>query len=241
MSHTLAPSLGSFVSAAAALSGSESKAAQSPDIATVLKSRLARAYEILGEEGIDTTEGSGLAELQYLTAKESLRLLENVQSLLDPTSESSGSEQLDAPPLLGTRDISHMRTLLSIVFKWAVGPLIAELELTRPGPSTLTSGEPRIIDLTERKLDFEDLPALILRILALMFGPGLSGTIRQTWITTSILNHHAVDMLTPCLIIGWAPKPVSEAFSHASKDIKALSVRFTNVYVRLAIQCCYRR
>jgi hypothetical protein len=47
----------------------------SPDLATVLKSRLARAREILQEGEYDNVSGSSLQVVQYITAKESLRLL----------------------------------------------------------------------------------------------------------------------------------------------------------------------
>jgi hypothetical protein len=130
-----------------------------------------------------------------------------MQSLLDPDDVPwSGSGSGSSPPHLGTRDLSHVRTLLTVIFNWGVTPLIMELELNLPGHqahgSPTLSGEPRIIDLTERLLDFDELPVMTLRLLRLLFG---QTKIRQTWIPTSILSYHAVDLLTPSLVVGWAP------------------------------------
>lgn len=224
--------LSTLLSAAAILSGSEPKT-QSLDLATILASRLARAHELLQKDQDDNISGRSLQAVQYMTARESLHLLEKMQSVLDhddnPPSGSGSS-----PPLLGTRDLSYIRTLLSVIFKWGVIPLMLELELNLPGHQahgSPISGEPRIIDLTERLLDFEDLPVITLRILRLLFGPT---KVRQTWITTSILSQHAADLLAPCLVVGWAPRQVydvSVSISQYSKDVMSFAIRFLNVYV----------
>lgn len=225
MAENASQLLSTLISAAAVLSGSEHKTAQSPDLATVLKTRLVRTYGILQQDEHVIVSEVSLKVLQFITAKESLCLVESIQSLLDPDDSSYGSQTL----LLGTRDISYVRTLLSIIFKWGVAPLVTELELTRHSFHAPKPGEPRIIDLTERQLHPEDIPSITLRLLNLLFG---STKIHQTWITTSILSQHSVDLLTPCLIVGWAPESaIFESFSRHARDVKALAIRFINVYV----------
>ncbi|KAF8490277.1 hypothetical protein JB92DRAFT_3010158 [Gautieria morchelliformis] len=216
--------LSTLISAAAVLSGSEQKTARSLDIATVLKSRLARTHEILQQDGFDKFSEVNLEVLQYITAKESLRLVEMLQSSLDPDDYALSSPG-SSSPLLGTRDLSYVRTLFSVIFRWGVAPLLTEFELIRPGRQAPETGEPHIIDLTERELDHEDLPLVMLRLLKLPFGPT---DLRQTWIT-SILSQHAVDVLTPCLVVGWAPKPMSDSFARHAKEVRSLTIRFINV------------
>ena len=226
-----------LISAAAILSGSSEHKTQSPDVVTVLKSRLVRTFEILQQDGLEDVSGGNLRDMQFMTAKESLCLVERIQGLLDPD-DAPPSGSGSSPPLLGTRDLSHVRTLLSIIFKWAVMPLVSELELTLPGrkAGSKTDEGSGIIDLTEsRKVDYEELPAVTLRLLKLPFG---TTKIRQTWITSTIFSQHAVDMLTPCLVIGWAPTPISDTFIHHAKNVKALALRFLKVYVSLFYHLC---
>lgn len=204
-------SLEILLSATAALSGAEPKATRLPDVATVLRGRLEVAYGVLQESDHEDIVGMDLKTLQYVTARESLRVIEMMQDVLD----SEGAEQ----PLLGTRDLSHLRTLLSVIFKWRVEPLLSAFESTRP--------HPQIIDLTDRSINFEELPGSLNRILRLLFGKDLR--VRQTWVTSCILSQHVVGVLLPCLIIGWAPKPLHETFIGTAKDIKTLSIRFINL------------
>ncbi|KAF8524594.1 hypothetical protein BU17DRAFT_74714 [Hysterangium stoloniferum] len=211
--------LAALTLAAGALSGPGSKSVQPSDLATVLKSRLERNEQDLEEADLKT--------LQYMTAKKAMRIVEETQNLLDQ--EFGGLDSGSSAPLLGTRDLSHVRMLLSIIFKWAVEPLLAELEPDCPGVYVPALGQSRVIDLTERRINLEDLPDILMSLLNLIFGKGEPRKIRQTWITTSILSRHTVDILTPCLIIGWARKPVAESFENVSKEIKTLSIRLINL------------
>ncbi|KIJ57123.1 hypothetical protein M422DRAFT_238692 [Sphaerobolus stellatus SS14] len=220
------------LTAAGILSGSESKTQSSPNVATVLKTRLERVHEVLGTP-VEDLGGADLKTIQFVTAEESLGLVEAIQDVLDPESSESAevpSEPSSNPPLLGTRDLSYVRTLLSVVFKWALDPLVSELELTRPGiQTTRVTGQPRIIDLTERSIDYTKLPSVLLRVLRLVFGSEQPPRIRQSWITSSLLSRHAVDVLMPCLIVGWPQKPLLEDWAESAKEIKALSIRFINI------------
>jgi hypothetical protein len=218
-----------LLSAASVLSGLEQNTAHSLDIATVLKSRLARTQEILQQDDFDKSSEANLDVLQYITAKVSLRLVERLQSSLDPDDYARSSPG-SSSPLLGTRDLSYIRTLFSVIFRWGVAPLLTEFELIRPGRHAPETGGPCIIDLTERQLDHEDLPLVTLRLLRLPFR---ATDLRQTWIT-SIFSQHAVDVLTPGLIVGWAPKPISDSFARHAKEVRSLTIRFINVYGSLA-------
>jgi len=217
-------SLITLLSAAAILSGAENKTQSSPDVSAVLKSRLVQVQKILQETDYGDLSDVELKTLQYLTAKECLRLLESMQVVLDPESSSVSPEE---PPLLSTRDISYIRILLSVVFKWAILPLQSELELTRPGvQGAAPPMQPRIIDLTERSIDFRDLPAMLIRVFKLIFTDDGSSRMRQSWITSSILSKHAVEILMPSLVVGWAKEPLVDGWAESGKEIKEYSIRF---------------
>lgn len=171
------------------------------NVHSVLLSRLADFYTAHSLPiDHDITVHSSLEQVQLQTAKASISVVENVQSLL------SGSSSTDDVPLLGSRDLSQLHTLISIVFQWGTRPLVMAQHDTAANA-------------------FLDLSSFATRILALIFPSGVQGGVAQTLITTSLLQKYAKDVLLATISVGWAPK------SSAANEIRPLISRMLRLYV----------
>lgn len=216
-----------LLSALMVISGMKDKTTASPDLAAVLRARLAKASGILNEPmpRVLEEEGADLKKIQYITAMESLKVILKLQDILDQEeTQSSG------PPLLGTRDIACVKTALSIVIKWGLGPLTVELDInSSEGLKPAVDRPSAIIDLTDKPIDLERLPSVLIDFTHLMFKEDMK-KIRQSWITSSLLSNHAVDLLAPLLILGWPPKPILGSLEQ-KQQLKAFSTRFLGLYV----------
>ncbi|GJJ07060.1 hypothetical protein Clacol_001259 [Clathrus columnatus] len=199
------------------LSGAEGKTIASPDLATVLRTRLTKVNDVLNEYASQDFENIDLKKLQYVTATRSLRIMQILQDILD----QEGMET----PLLGTRDIAYVKTVLSIIFNWGVEPLLADLERNCLGSQGPGVDQPlTIIDLTDGPTE---LPTILVDIMHLIFEKN-SKKIRQSWITSSLLSNHAVDLLTPLLILGWPSNPVLGSLGQ-KQQFKEFSIRFISL------------
>lgn len=216
-----------LLSALMVISGMKEKTTASLDLAAVLKGRLTKASDILNEPVTQALEeeGADLKKIQYITAMELLRIILKLQDILDQEETQSAG-----PPLLGTRDIACVKTALSIVMKWGLEPLMTELDIyTSEGLKPSIDRPSAIIDLTDKPIDLERLPAVLVDFMHLMFKEDMK-KIRQSWITSSLLSNYAVDLLTPLLILGWQPKPVLGSLEQ-KQQLKAFSIRFLGLYV----------
>ncbi|KAI0262307.1 hypothetical protein BC834DRAFT_828992 [Gloeopeniophorella convolvens] len=189
-----------------------------PDLRAVLVSRLAqyRAKRGLTEHDDD---GLSLEQAQEQTAQEALSVVASVQRILDgetsslspPTAPARYNE--DTPgevPLIGTRDIAQLRTLLSIVFKWGTEPLLAHVQSVWPTkPGARPPPGPKLVDVHEVQVSYVKLAAMTRTLLSLVFPRGVHGTLPQTLITSAILNRHVTDVLRPSIALGWLPKTFS--------------------------------
>ncbi|KAG9317662.1 hypothetical protein JVU11DRAFT_1873 [Chiua virens] len=86
-----------------------------------LHQRLIRFYAALDEQPPSISDTSRNA-LQLETARAALKLVHRVQLLLDtiPDDPQPGPE-------IGTRDLTVLRTLLTLIFQWGINPLLARL------------------------------------------------------------------------------------------------------------------
>lgn len=207
----------------AILAGSTKSEAKS-SLQDVLTSRLSQYYSALGNDQADGLNGS-LETIQLRTAQEALAVLEDVQTIVSTkgpdaagtTMPGQTSEQ-DAPEeLLGTRDLAQLRTLLSLVFKWAVEPLLARVTASIPSvtPGGRRRTEVNIIDLTSIPEDYRILATSLTRITKLLLPSGIRGPLNATHITSAIVDRHLSDLLKPCLVLGWLPKSLAMLLSHA--------------------------
>ena len=194
-----------------------------PDLRTVLLTRLTqyRTQRGLPERGdSDYT----LEQAQEETAQESLSVVESVQRILDqdevlrPASDVPPHPKGDTPgevPLIGTRDISQLRTLLSIIFKWGTEPLLAHIQVVWP-PKGDSHARPRskILAVDDAPQSYARLTSMTRRLLSVLFPRRVHGTMPQTLITTTLLNRHTTDLLRPGITLGWVQKALStEPFS----------------------------
>ncbi|KAI0317004.1 hypothetical protein OF83DRAFT_1276666 [Amylostereum chailletii] len=246
--------LGRTMSAGALLVHSDTSTTASTDLKALLISRLARYREHLALPSQDYTSAT-LEHVQRETAVEALAVVSRVQQILDQdalatdaeaeaeaeaarttrrttttarpsTSQNARDDGPGEPPKIGTRDISQLRTLLSIVVKWGTEPLLARLQPHWPSkPTARAPPGPRIVDLADTTGDHDRLASLALRLFALLFPRGVHGSVPQTLLSTAILNRHLADLLRPALALGWLPKSLSSASSPAVDALRPFVMR----------------
>ncbi|KAF8231899.1 hypothetical protein L208DRAFT_1361765 [Tricholoma matsutake] len=172
------------------------------DLKSVLVNRLSRYYDRRGSGSVSHT--ISLEEIQFITAREALSVVGRVQRVLGgPDTDAKTTDN----PLIGNRDLGELRTLLSVVFKWGVDPLLSKVVLAWPSKDAPPeTKEPRIIDLTTSAEDYELLFSLVSQLMSLLFPSDMQDGISQTLITTTMLDRHAIDLLRPCITLGWVPK-----------------------------------
>ena len=196
------------------------KGGPAPNLRVVLLARLAqyRAQCRLPECDCD---GLSLEQAQEETAQGALSVVESVQRILDQdgglgqapnVSPHSKEEERGEVPLIGTRDISQLRTLLSIIFKWGTEPLLAQVQVVWPTRGNTTGS--KLLDADGAPQSYAKLTTMTWRLFSLLFPRGVHGTIPQTLITATLLNRHITDLLRPGIALGWVPKALStESFA----------------------------
>ncbi|KAG6896934.1 hypothetical protein C0992_005199 [Termitomyces sp. T32_za158] len=169
-----------------------------PDLKTVLLKRLSNYYARLGN-GHRVHETS-LEDIQLLTAREALSVVARVQEIIGAEEEPG----VDQPPLIGTRDLRELSTLLSIVFRWGIDPLYARVV---PVWKNMTSAiqSQMINHSTAPSEDYASISSLTSVLLRLVFPDGFQGRVTQTLITTTILEKYSMDLLKPCMFLGLTP------------------------------------
>lgn len=194
----------------------------SHDLKSVLVSRLSSYY---ARRGSGSISGSGsLEETQLVTAREALSVIDRIHRI---TSDTDNTDT--GIPLIGTRDLGQLRTLLSIVFKWGVEPL-SKVVLAWPTKNASESHGPRIIDLTTSSEDYELLLFMISVLMNLLFSNGVQGAISQTLITTIMLERHLIDLLKPCITLGWVPKYLASHSRPSLDGARLFTTRLLNLY-----------
>ncbi|KAA1475539.1 hypothetical protein DENSPDRAFT_429786 [Dentipellis sp. KUC8613] len=211
------------------------------DLQKILEFRLSLYHERLGITAEEDRKRT-LAQVQEETALEALAVVERVQQILDqetprlpdpslPSDNASASRTYneDTPgevPVIGTRDLALLRTLLSIVFKWGTEPLLARIQPAWPSkPSAAKAAGPRIIDLTNTPEDYGVLASTAKRLLGLVFPHGVHGTVPQTFITKTVLSRHVTDLLRPGIALGWLPKNLATEDMPVVDELRPLIMR----------------
>ncbi|TFY64009.1 hypothetical protein EVG20_g6094 [Dentipellis fragilis] len=211
------------------------------DLQKILESRLSLYRERLGIT-VEEDRKRTLAQVQEETALEALTVVERVQQILDqetpyladtstPSDDTSASHTYDENtpgevPVIGTRDLALLRTLLSIVFKWGTEPLLARIQPAWPSKSSAAKATgPRIIDLTNTPEDYGVLESTAKRLLGLVFPRGVHGTVPQTFITKTVLSRHTTDLLRPGIALGWLPKSLATESMPVVDELRPLIMR----------------
>jgi hypothetical protein len=180
-----------------------------------------------------------LEQAQEETAQEALSVVESVQRILDQDeglrlpSDAPPHSTGDTPgevPLIGTRDISQLRTLLSIIFKWGTEPLLAYIKVVWPSRGDSRAQHwPKILDIDDAPQSYARLTSMTRRLLSLLFPRGVHGTMPQTLITTTLLNRHTTDLLNPGITLGWVPKASSTEPFSAVDDLRPPIMRLMSM------------
>ncbi|PIL37009.1 hypothetical protein GSI_00701 [Ganoderma sinense ZZ0214-1] len=189
------------------------------DLKRVLSRRLVDYHAFCGHH--TSSSDSSLESIQLDTAIEALVILEPLHERLKHPDQpvqtpprGSGSLEENSPEknpmLIGSRDMALIRTLISIVFKWAIEPLLQRAVAAIPSTavSSATRGA-KIIDLTGLPQQYSLLVSLTSRLLALPLSAGLTSPLSKSVVTATLLNQHLSDLLLPCIVIGWLPKSLS--------------------------------
>ncbi|KAI1789539.1 hypothetical protein LXA43DRAFT_1075305 [Ganoderma leucocontextum] len=198
---------------------SASSDARPNDLKSILSRRIADYHAFCGD--IVPLSDTSLESVQLDTAIAALVMLEPLhERLKDPdqsvqvSPQGSGSPEEKSPKtnptLIGSRDMALIRTLISIVFKWAVEPLLQRVVAAIPSTSASNVARgARIIDLTGLPQQYSLLVSLTSRLLALPLSGGSTLPLSKSVVTATLLNHHLSELLLPCIVIGWLPKSLS--------------------------------
>lgn len=238
----MAESVEELFRAAAVLTGPKGSSDTRPaDLKDVLRRRILDYSEVLGKTA--SVDGMTLEALQLYTALEALSLLELLHERLkapesdSPQQESPGQDtplvksSQNEQPLLGTRDLALLRTLLSILFKWAVHPLLQRIVSAIPSTSA-SQGIARasIIDLTGLPHEFAMLSTISSRLLALILPAGPGSPISQSGVTAALLNRQLSELLVPCIVIGWLPKSLASDTMPTADEVRPLVMHLLSRY-----------
>lgn len=198
------------------------------DLKSVLVSRLDRHYVRLGLPRNIAYET--LEEAQLATAREALHVVEEVQKIIGRDGDP------DDIPVIGTRDLAELRTLLSITFNWGVEPLLGRVSLAWPSKNIVQTGQ-KVVVVTVNSEDYSLLCSLVSRLMSLVFPGGTQGNVPQTLITTTLLHRHITDLLRPCIALGWLPKPLSSETMSPVDPIRLVAMRLLALCVAWTYMC----
>ncbi|KAH9853650.1 hypothetical protein C2E23DRAFT_113637 [Lenzites betulinus] len=225
----MAHSVTDLFRAAAILTGPSGSSDERPShLKDVLRRRIVDYSHAMSKPA--PTGDLSLEVLQSHTALEALFLLECLQerlkvpnTLIKPDDVSNGAVPEHEQPLLGSRDLAMIRTLLSILFQWAVDPLLQRIVSAIPSTSA-SQGIARagIIDLTGLPHEFSTLSSISSRLLALVLPAGPGSPIAQSGVTAALLNQQLSDLLVPCIVIGWLPKSLASEDMPTADSVRPL-------------------
>ena len=233
LAEELAEELASALAQGTYLLETSSTPSNPPDLKSVLLSRLLKYYACLeGQDSDGVTkqlrESSTLEEIQFLTAKEALSVVQKVHHALD-IEDAKTNGMPDQEPSIGTRDLAQLRTLLSLIFKWGIEPLFNRVALALP--ATITANTAKIVDVSQGSDDYRFLSEFVASVFLLIFPGGAQGQISQTLITTTILHRHVSDILNPSIVLGWLPEPLSSSSFPIIHEMRSFVIHLLKLYV----------
>ena len=199
----------------------------SENLNSVLGARLSRYYAERGvsEVNYDKTD---LSTVQLQTAKEALFVVRQVHDALMLT-EANKPEKATMQaeiPALGTRDVSNLRTLISIIFKWGTDALLDRVVPNWTAiPLSKIQASASLVDLTRGPEDYKELCDLTYQLLSVVLPSGHRGQLSQSFVANLLLTRHLSDVLKPCITLGWLPKALSTSSLPVQDDIRPLTMR----------------
>ena len=197
------------------------------NLQSVLSTRLSKYYTERGVPEVDYDK-TDLSAVQLQTAKEALFVVRQVHDALTlaETDRSEKAAMQSEIPVLGTRDVSHLRTLISIVFKWGTDALLDHVVPNWTTPALpKAQGSAFIVDLTRGPEDYKELCDLTYRLLSIVLPSGHREQLSESFVANVLLTRHLSDVLKPCITLGWLPKALSTPSTPVQDDIRPLTMR----------------
>lgn len=205
------PELVRTIAAGSHLAGS-SRGEVTPELKSILIARLTQ-YEQHMEFPPTDRSNKSLEDVQVETAREALHVVSRVQKLIDKPADASATKEANAQDeyIIGTRDLSYIRTLLSIVVKWGIEPMLQRVTAAIPNtaPIGLRRSGVQVIDLTTVPDGFKVLCDLVDKLLIILLPTGISGPVASTHISVFVLDQHLSDLFKAGITLGWLPKSQS--------------------------------
>ncbi|KAG9038544.1 hypothetical protein FRB95_000765 [Tulasnella sp. JGI-2019a] len=210
------------LSAGSALVGTDptNKKKVESNMTAVLQSRLHDFNTRLGDisplkshvESESFTNNPHQAYMERLTADMALWVVTQVQA-------TEIKEQNHDRPTLGTRDLTQMRTLLAILFKWGIQRETDRVtEHMRASSSVVPPNVKTSIVEIQAEDDAESDRALLQKlteqIIGLIFSletPSVHGPVHQSHITQIIVTRHITPLLKACVLLAWASNSSEKA------------------------------
>jgi len=194
---------------------------------SVLSARLNKYYVERGIPEVDYDK-TDLSAVQLQTAKEALSVVRQVHDALvlaETNQPEKASMQMEVPAL-GTRDVSNLRTLISITFKWGTDALLDRVVPNwSTTPLSKTQVSATVVDLTRGPEDYEELCGLTYQLLSVVLPSDHRGQLSQSFVANLLLTRHLSDILKPCVALGWLPKVLSTPSIPVQDDIRPLTMR----------------
>lgn len=185
-----------------------------------------RLQQYFSSEKIERNETyATLRDVQLATAKEALTSMEKIEQVLVLDHTSGTTEK----PLLGTRDLAQLRTMVALIFKWGTEPLMAEINETW---TVDTKGKGRrIVQVDEEDRDYATVASIVSRIMKILFPMGVQGSLSPTMISTTLTNKHLVDILRCSIPLGWLPQSLSTPATPTVDHLRPYTMRLLSMYV----------
>ncbi|KAK2466187.1 hypothetical protein APHAL10511_001829 [Amanita phalloides] len=188
----------------------------SPDLKSILSTRLTRFYELRDDKDkSDNLRELSLEDLQRLTAKEALNSIIEIHAALAQDSSSD----MNVNTALGIRDLAQLRTLLSIVFKWGTDSILAGCLQVWPPKAAV---EQRIADANAISDQYKSLVDLTVSLMGILLS---NGPPANTHVTAILVKRHLSDLLRPCLALGWLPKSLAVGSVVAHDPLRSKTLR----------------
>lgn len=203
----------------------ESAAGEARNLESVLNARLENFYASLNKNR-PLPVPNAIQDLHLETAQCALELIEQAHRLLDD--QLQGRAHDDAS--IGSRDLAQLRTLLTMVFRWGVSPLLTRISGTWSSNLAFRIG-PRDIEPTAVPEDYRSLSSLLMRLAAILLPHGAHGRLSQTLVTTSILERHMLDFLKASMALGWLPKSLTSESARAVDALRPIVLRLLELCV----------
>ncbi|TFK28768.1 hypothetical protein FA15DRAFT_633184 [Coprinopsis marcescibilis] len=197
------------------LDSSEGNPTSPPNLKALLDERLRTS-----KRQPERPESSTLASAQLATATEALTVVETVNAILL-------LEDTSAIPLLGIRDWRTIRTLISLVFKWGIEPLVLSFsELWATNPKAKTG---QIVEVDSKNEEYRTVTDLTTRFMLLLFPQGVKGDLSPTSIATEVAGKYTADILRPAMVLGWLPKSLATQSLPVVDHLRPFAMRLLSI------------